>query len=138
MRHKIRLTETDIHRIIKESVNKILNEGWFSRQTNGTVDNFTKDINTLYNIVTNDKIKNYIANFFFVNTNNNNGIIPCKYDERSMCTLLYFLCENNIITVNEKGIDMWNSNYPKIAKLIRPYINAAMCKDVSKNFLNWQ
>jgi hypothetical protein len=47
--NRVRLTESDLHRIIKESVNSVLKEGWVGTETESTEDIFNDIIGTFRN-----------------------------------------------------------------------------------------
>lgn len=120
----IRLTESDLHRIIKKTVKRIIKE-------QEEFDKFTMDMNKLYNIVGDeiggDSIKDTITGYIFDFdswTDYDSNIVPCKFSENRMFYLAYDICNYDLICLNDDGtVDIENSNHPDIAQLIAPYLS---------------
>ena len=127
MKKVIRLTENDLHRIVKESVSKILKEtmGAEPRVQN---DSFTIAMDKLYTLlkdeVGGDSMRDTIASWFWQDWNGETKIVPCKYDERGMLSLTYQLCNYDAICLNDDGsVNIDYSNVPEIARLVQPFVN---------------
>ena len=121
MKKVIRLTEGDLHRIIKESVNRILNE---SVEPN---DSFSLAMHKLYSLlkdeVGGDDMRETIAGWFWKDWNGETKVVPCEYSERGMSELLYELCNYDAICLKDDGtVDVGYSNEQKIARLIKPFV----------------
>jgi hypothetical protein len=127
MKKIIRLTENDLHRIVKESVNKILNET-MGAEPGVQNDSFTLAMDKLYTLlkdeVGGDSMRDTIASWFWQDWNGETKIVPCKYDERGMLSLTYQLCAYDAICLNDDvSVDIHYSNVPEIARLIKPFVN---------------
>lgn len=123
MKKIIRLTEEDLHRIVKESVNKILKEGFVGQE-----DSFTIAMNKLYALLKDeiggDSMRDTIASWFWQDWNGDTKIVPCKYDERGMSELVWQLCNYDAICLDDDGtVNVHYSNEPKIANIIKPFVN---------------
>jgi hypothetical protein len=136
MKQIIKLTESDLHRIVKESVKRILNDSVLEN------DSFSVAINRLYTLVGdcagNDDIRESIAGWLFDFDNwrdYDSKFVPCKYSEKGMFYVMYDLCNYDLISLNaETGeIDMDNSNHPDIAKLVQPYTNEKINRRIIEN-----
>lgn len=127
MKKVIRLTENDLHRIVKESVSKILKET-MGVEPGVQNDSFTIAMDKLYTLlkdeVGGDSMRDTIASWFWQDWNGETKIVPCKYDERGMLSLTYQLCNYDAICLNDDGsVNIDYSNVPEIAKLIQPFVN---------------
>ena len=127
MKKVIRLTENDLHKIVKESVSKILKET-MGAEPGVQNDSFTIAMNKLYTLlkdeVGGDSMRDTIASWFWQDWNGETKIVPCKYDERGMLSLTYQLCNYDAICLNDDGsVDIHYSNVPEIARLIKPFVN---------------
>lgn len=127
MKKVIRLTESDLHRIVKESVNKILNET-MGAEPGVQDDQFTLAMDKLYTLlkdeVGGDSMRDTIASWFWQDWNGETKIVPCKYDERGMLSLTYQLCNYDAICLNDDGsVNIHYSNVPKIARLVKPFVS---------------
>jgi hypothetical protein len=127
MKKVIRLTENDLHRIVKESVSKILKETMGAEPVVQN-DSFTIAMDKLYTLlkdeVGGDSMRDTIASWFWQDWNGETKIVPCKYDERGMLSLTYQLCNYDAICLNDDGsVDIHYSNVPEIARLIKPFVN---------------
>ena len=119
----IKLTESDLHRIIKESVNKILTEA-----NEGADEKFSLAMHKLYSLLKDeiggDSMRDTIASWFWQDWDGESKIVPCKYDERGMLDLTYELCNYDAICLNDDGtVNVGYSNVPQIAKLIKPFVS---------------
>ena len=127
MKKVIRLTENDLHRIVKESVSKILKET-MGAEPGVQNDSFTIATDKLYTLlkdeVGGDSMRDTIASWFWQNWNGETKIVPCKYDERGMLSLTYQLCNYDAICLNDDGsVNIHYSNVPEIARLVKPFVN---------------
>lgn len=127
MKKVIRLTESDLHRIVKESVNKILNET-MGAEPGVQDDQFTLAMDKLYTLLKDeiggDSMRDTIASWFWQDWNGETKIVPCKYDERGMLSLTYQLCNYDAICLNDDGsVNIHYSNVPKIARLVKPFVS---------------
>jgi hypothetical protein len=127
MKKVIRLTENDLHRIVKESVSKILKET-MGAEPGVQNDSFTIAMDKLYTLlkdeVGGDSMRDTIASWFWQNWNGETKIVPCKYDERGMLSLTYQLCNYDAICLNDDGsVNIHYSNVPEIARLVKPFVN---------------
>ena len=127
MKKVIRLTESDLHRIVKESVNKILKET-IGAEPGVQNDSFTVAMDKLYTLlkdeVGGDSMRDTIASWFWQDWNGETKIVPCKYDERGMLSLTYQLCNYDAICLNDDGsVNIRYSNEPKIARLVKPFVS---------------
>ena len=127
MKKVIRLTENDLHRIVKESVSKILKET-IGAEPGVQNDSFTIAMDKLYTLlkdeVGGDSMRDTIASWFWQDWNGETKIVPCKYDERGMLSLTYQLCNYDAICLNDDGsVNIGYSNVPEIAKLVQPFVN---------------
>ena len=127
MKKVIRLTESDLHKIVKESVNKILNET-MGAEPGVQDDQFTLAMDKLYTLlkdeVGGDSMRDTIASWFWQDWNGETKIVPCKYDERGMLSLTYQLCNYDAICLNDDGsVNIHYSNEPKIARLVKPFVS---------------
>lgn len=127
MKKVIRLTENDLHRIVKESVSKILKET-MGAEPGVQNDSFTIAMDKLYTLlkdeVGGDSMRDTIASWFWQDWNGETKIVPCKYDERGMLSLTYQLCNYDAICLNDDGsVDIHYSNVPEIARLVKPFVN---------------
>ena len=127
MKKVIRLTENDLHRIVKESVSKILKET-MGAEPGVQNDSFTIAMNKLYTLlkdeVGGDSMRDTIASWFWQDWNGETKIVPCKYDERGMLSLTYQLCNYDAICLNDDGsVNIHYSNVPEIARLVKPFVN---------------
>jgi hypothetical protein len=127
MKKVIRLTENDLHRIVKESVSKILKET-MGAEPGVQNDSFTIAMDKLYTLlkdeVGGDSMRDTIASWFWQNWNGDTKIVPCKYDERGMLSLTYQLCNYDAICLNDDGsVNIHYSNVPEIARLVKPFVN---------------
>ena len=127
MKKVIRLTENDLHRIVKESVSKILKET-MGAEPGIQNDSFTIAMDKLYTLlkdeVGGDSMRDTIASWFWQDWNGETKIVPCKYDERGMLSLTYQLCNYDAICLNDDGsVNIHYSNVPEIARLIKPFVN---------------
>lgn len=127
MKKVIRLTENDLHRIVKESVSKILKET-MGAEPGVQNDSFTIAMDKLYTLlkdeVGGDSMRDTIASWFWQDWNGETKIVPCKYDERGMLSLTYQLCNYDAICLNDDGsVNIDYSNVPKIARLVKPFVN---------------
>lgn len=127
MKKVIRLTENDLHRIVKESVSKILKET-MGAEPGVQNDSFTIAMNKLYTLlkdeVGGDSMRDTIASWFWQDWNGETKIVPCKYDERGMLSLTYQLCNYDAICLNDDGsVNIDYSNVPEIARLVQPFVN---------------
>ena len=119
----IRLTESDLHRVIKESVAKILKEA-----NEGADDKFSLAMHKLYSLLKDeiggDSMRDTIASWFWQDWDGETKIVPCKYDETGMFYLTYDLCNYDAICLNDDGtVNVGYSNVPQIAKLIKPFVS---------------
>lgn len=126
MKKVIRLTENDLHRIVKESVSKILKET-MGAEPGVQNDSFTIAMDKLYTLlkdeVGGDSMRDTIASWFWQDWNGETKIVPCKYDERGMLSLTYQLCNYDAICLNDDGsVDIHYSNVPEIARLVKPFV----------------
>ena len=127
MKKVIRLTENDLHRIVKESVSKILKET-MGAEPGVQNDSFTIAMDKLYTLlkdeVGGDSMRDTIASWFWQDWNGETKIVPCKYDERGMLSLTYQLCNYDAICLNDDGsVNIHYSNVPEIARLVKPFVN---------------
>ena len=127
MKKVIRLTENDLHRIVKESVSKILKET-MGAEPGVQNDSFTIAMDKLYTLlkdeVGGDSMRDTIASWFWQDWNGETKIVPCKYDERGMLSLTYQLCNYDAICLNDDGsVNIDYSNVPEIARLVQPFVN---------------
>ena len=127
MKKVIRLTENDLHRIVKESVSKILKET-MGAEPGVQNDSFTIATDKLYTLlkdeVGGDSMRDTIASWFWQNWNGETKIVPCKYDEKGMLSLTYQLCNYDAICLNDDGsVNIHYSNVPEIARLVKPFVN---------------
>lgn len=127
MKKVIRLTENDLHRIVKESVSKILKET-MGVEPGVQNDSFTIAMDKLYTLlkdeVGGDSMRDTIASWFWQDWNGETKIVPCKYDERGMLSLTYQLCNYDAICLNDDGsVNIDYSNVPEIARLVQPFVN---------------
>jgi hypothetical protein len=127
MKKVIRLTENDLHRIVKESVSKILKET-MGAEPGVQNDSFTIAMDKLYTLlkdeVGGDSMRDTIASWFWQDWNGETKIVPCKYDERGMLSLTYQLCNYDAICLNDDGsVDIHYSNVPEIARLVKPFVS---------------
>lgn len=127
MKKVIRLTENDLHRIVKESVSKILKET-MGADPGVQNDSFTIAMDKLYTLlkdeVGGDSMRDTIASWFWQDWNGETKIVPCKYDERGMLSLTYQLCNYDAICLNDDGsVDIHYSNVPEIARLVKPFVS---------------
>ena len=127
MKKVIRLTENDLHRIVKESVSKILKET-MDAEPGVQNDSFTIAMDKLYTLlkdeVGGDSMRDTIASWFWQDWNGETKIVPCKYDERGMLSLTYQLCNYDAICLNDDGsVDIHYSNVPEIARLVKPFVS---------------
>ena len=127
MKKVIRLTENDLHRIVKESVSKILKET-MGAESGVQNDSFTIAMDKLYTLlkdeVGGDSMRDTIASWFWQDWNGETKIVPCKYDERGMLSLTYQLCNYDAICLNDDGsVNIDYSNVPEIARLVKPFVN---------------
>lgn len=127
MKKVIRLTENDLHRIVKESVTKILKETMGAEPVVQN-DSFTIAMDKLYTLlkdeVGGDSMRDTIASWFWQDWNGETKIVPCKYDERGMLSLTYQLCNYDAICLNDDGsVNIHYSNVPEIARLVKPFVN---------------
>ena len=127
MKKVIRLTESDLHKIVKESVNKILKET-MGAEPGVQNDSFTIAMDKLYTLlrgeVGGDSMRDTIASWFWQDWNGETKIVPCKYDERGMLSLTYQLCNYDAICLNDDGsVNIDYSNVPEIARLVQPFVN---------------
>lgn len=126
--NSIRLAENSIRKIVRSAINEALGE-------NG-VDKFTNDMNKLFSIVGDEiggeSIQDVIANYFFDfdKWDDESRIIPCRYSESGIHSLLYCLFNYDLICINKNFVDVKNSNVPDVAKLIKPYTNRELCQKV--------
>ena len=122
MKKIVKLTEGDLHKIVKESVQKILKEAITGN------DKFTIAMHKLYSLlkdeVGGDSMRDTIASWFWLDWNGETKIVPCKYDERGMLSLTYQLCNYDAICLNDDGtVNIEYSNVPEIAKLVKPFVS---------------
>ena len=127
MKKVIRLTENDLHTIVKESVSKILKET-MGAEPGIQNDSFTIAMDKLYTLlkdeVGGDSMRDTIASWFWQNWNGETKIVPCKYDERGMLSLTYQLCNYDAICLNDDGsVNIHYSNVPEIARIVKPFVN---------------
>ena len=136
MKKVIRLTENDLHRIVKESVSKILKET-MGAEPGAQSDSFTIAMDKLYTLlkdeVGGDSMRDTIASWFWQDWNGETKIVPCKYDERGMLSLTYQLCNYDAICLNDDGsVNIDYSNVPEIARLVKPFVN----KEIGMNIVH--
>lgn len=128
----IRLTEDKFHQLIKEGVNKVINE--MARP-----DGFSLRMHKLYSLlgdeVGGDSMRDTIAAYFWDhNWTGETKVVPCKYDERGMYALTYQLCNYDAICLNDNGVvDVYNSNVPEIAKLMKPLVSKEIGMRIVRN-----
>ena len=127
MKKVIRLTENDLHRIVRESVNEILNKT-MGAEPGVQDDQFTLAMDKLYTLLKDeiggDSMRDTIASWFWQDWNGETKIVPCKYDERGMLSLIYQLCNYDAICLNDDGsVNIHYSNVPKIARLVKPFVS---------------
>jgi len=126
MKKRIRLTEQNLHRIVKESVKRILKE---TVEQGVDPKKFTIAMNKLYSIlgeeVGGDDLRESIASWFWCDWDGKSKMVPCKFDDRGMFYLVYNMCNYDIICLKDNGkVDVANSNNEDAAKLIRPFLSA--------------
>lgn len=132
----IKVNENMLRQTISESVKKVLKESV-------EVDDFSIKMNKLYTVVKDccgsDSIRDCIASwlFDFDSWDNESKVVPCRYSKRGMYYLLHILTDYDLISINQKTIDIKNSNHPDIAKLIKPYVDSEMCSKVYEYFMNF-
>ena len=136
MKRKLSLTETDLHRMVKECVKNILKEATNEK----SYDDFTMAMNKLFNIargeIGEDSIRETIGAYFFDfdNWDNESNIVPCRYSRSGMFSLLHLLVNYDIVCVNNKTVNVKNSNRPNVAKLIKPFVDTEMCSRIYEEF----
>ena len=124
MKQTIRLTESQLHRIIKESVNKVM-----KGSNDSTVDKkFSLAMHKLFSLMKDeigeDSIKDDITSYFWLDWNGETKIVPCRFDDKGMFFLAYDLCNYDLICLNDNGkVNVNYSNHPDIAKIIAPYLS---------------
>lgn len=121
----IRLTESDLHRLVKESVQRVLKEG-IGQEVDSR--KFSLAMHKLYSIakeeIGGEGIRETIASWFWLDWNGETKVVPCKFDEKGMYYLAYSMCNYDIICLKDNGrVDIVNSNNPQAAKLIAPYLS---------------
>lgn len=123
MKRTIRLSESDLHRVIKETVKRVLMENEVVEPN----DSFSIAMDKLYTLlrdeVGGDSLRESIADWFWQDWNGDTRIVPCKYDDMGMSELLYGLCNYDLVSLNDDGsVNVENSNHPEIAQLISPFV----------------
>jgi hypothetical protein len=136
MKRRIRLTESDLHKVIKESVYKTLNE--ITRRIEE--DNFSKDMDSLYNLLK-DEIGNLNEYLFysmgdikFDNDDDEAYTIIYTYSDSGMLNLLYNLVNYDLVCITPNKLDIKNSNHPEVAKIISKYVKPDMITRVYDEF----
>lgn len=137
MKKTIKLTESDLHRIIEESVKRVLNESEITEQA----DSFSIAMDKLYTLLKDeiggDSMRETIADWFWQDWDGETRIVPCKYDDMGMSELLYALCNYDAICLNDDGsVDIENSNDPEIARVIKPYVKREIGMRIVHNLYN--
>jgi hypothetical protein len=98
MKKRIRLTEQNLHRIVKESVKRILKE---TVEQGVDPKKFTIAMNKLYSIlgeeVGGDDLRESIASWFWCDWDGKSKMVPCKFDDRGMFYLVYNMCNFAVI-----------------------------------------
>ena len=123
MKRTIRLSESDLHRVIKETVKRVLRESEIAEPN----DSFSIAMDKLYTLlrdeVGGDSLRESIADWFWQDWNGDTRIVPCKYDDMGMSELLYGLCNYDLVSLNDDGsVNIENSNHPEIAEVISPFV----------------
>lgn len=123
MKRTIRLSESDLHRVIKETVKRVLMESEVAEPN----DSFSIAMDKLYTLlrdeVGGDSLRESIADWFWQDWNGDTRIVPCKYDDMGMSELLYGLCNYDLVSLNDDGsVNVENSNHPEIAEVISPFV----------------
>ena len=123
MKRTIRLSESDLHRVIKETVKMVLMESEVAEPN----DSFSIAMDKLYTLlrdeVGGDSLRESIADWFWQDWNGDTRIVPCKYDDMGMSELLYGLCNYDLVSLNDDGsVNVENSNHPEIAEVISPFV----------------
>lgn len=123
MKRTIRLSESDLHRVIKETVKRVLMENEVVEPN----DSFSIAMDKLYTLlrdeVGGDSLRESIADWFWQDWNGDTRIVPCKYDDMGMSELLYGLCNYDLVSLNDDGsVNVENSNHPEIAEVISPFV----------------
>ena len=153
MKKTIRLRESELRHMIAESVNNALNEKKLRKLVKNSVkralresvevDDFSIKMNKIFSAVKDypcsDSIRDCIASwlFDFDKWDNESKFVPCRYNKSGVFYLLYELVNYDFIYINQKTVDIKNSNHPNIAKLIKPYVDSEMCSKVYERFANF-
>ena len=124
MKRTIRLTESDLKQVIKESVTKILKENEEMQ--------FDNDCNTLMDLFQDvvggetlrELLFNTMGDISFKNDDDFQTI--WDYDKNSMQSLLYNIVNYDLITLRDGAIDVENSNHPDIAEIMQKYCDYNM------------
>lgn len=97
---------------------------------------FDQAMNELFNKAEDFDMREIIADyvFDFDKWDDETPIVPCIFTENGMYTVLYNLCNYDIIRVNDDGtVDTEDSNDNEIAKLVAPYITKKNGKRLVEN-----
>lgn len=134
----IKLTENQFYNIIKESVNKILNE------ITSTVheDDFSVEMDKLYDLLKEEvggdelsqRLFMLMGDVIFDKNDEDNYIIVYKYSKVGMINLLYDLVNYDIICLTPTEINIENSNNIEIANIISKYVEPDMISRIYDEF----
>lgn len=134
----IKLSENQFYNVIKESVNKILNE------ITSTVheDDFSVEMDKLYDLlkdeVSGDELSQRLfmlmGDVIFDKNDEDNYIIVYKYSKVGMINILYDLVNYDIICLTPTEIDIENSNNIEIANIISKYVEPDMISRIYDEF----
>ena len=129
----IRLTENDIHRIVKESVEKILKEEQDIE--------FSNDCQMLYNLLDDvcggDEIRETMIQMSDIDFDDDGNIIEnWIYDKRIMLYLLRDIVNYDLIDIfsTQGEINVENSNHPDIAQILQKYYSPDEIERVRNSF----
>jgi hypothetical protein len=134
----IKLTENQFYNVIKESVNKILNE------ITSTVheDDFSVEMDKLYDLLKEEvggdelsqRLFMLMGDVIFDKNDEDNYIIVYKYSKVGMVNILYDLVNYDIIAITPTEIDITNSNNVEIASIISKYVEPDMISRIYDEF----
>lgn len=134
----IKLSENQFYNVIKESVNKIINE------ITSTVheDDFSVEMDKLYDLLKDEvggdelsqRLFMLMGDVIFDKNDEDNYIIVYKYSKVGMINLLYDLVNYDIICLTPTEINIENSNNVEIANIISKYVEPDMISRIYDEF----
>lgn len=134
----IRLDERDLRKMINDAVRKVLKEN-AEYDNDLDYDSFSIAMNKTFDTVRGEtggeEIQDVIAGYIFDfdKWDNESKVVPCRYTDRGMYALLYYLCNYDIVALDTDSgekIDVEYSNNPSIAETVEPYVKPEICRKV--------